>query len=402
MHRFYKILFITFLFVTLNLSAFAQKSWRLNLGGYIHYNQLVLFDSLKSPKADLINFAHFRLNADLYFKNWFRFHISQRTRLFYGNFVSQNNLAAQLTSYNLDGFGTLSTNFWDKGFSVLNSQIDRLFLNINLGNFDLTVGRQKIDWGKTLFWHPNNIFNTASFFQIDYPEQSGCDAIDLNYSWGLSSSIEAAVSLVDTVGKNKYTAALKYATTIGTYDIQAFVGLYQSNFYTLGLGWSGYIKNLTFRGEFTYLTAKDSVFKTNLALLATGLDYNVGKLIVSTEFLMKAGDKQFFQNNYMLYDRFFNNKMGIQALGLGKYNFLVQSSYQLTPLITISLAMMKSLKQQSLLFMPNISFSLSENTSLQIAGYMGNITVPVPTFVSPSGKKKVNFNGLYLNLSYSF
>ena len=62
-----------------------------------------------------------------------------------------------------------------------------------MGNFRQGSDRQRINWGQTLVWNPNDIFNAYSYFDFDYIERPGSDAIRLQYYPDYSSAIEMAV-----------------------------------------------------------------------------------------------------------------------------------------------------------------------------------------------------------------
>ncbi len=78
---------------------------------------------------------------------------------------------------------------------VLYSNIDRANIQFNKGNFEMRVGRQRVNWGINLVWNPNDIFNTFNYYDFDYVERPGCDAIRAVYYTGVSSSVEAAVKI---------------------------------------------------------------------------------------------------------------------------------------------------------------------------------------------------------------
>ena len=82
----------------------------------------------------------------------------------------------------------------EKSF-FLNTTIDRLWVDFNYGKLQVRAGRQRINWGQTLIWNPNDIFNAYSFFDFDYIERPGSDAVRVQYYPGSSSSVEAAVKV---------------------------------------------------------------------------------------------------------------------------------------------------------------------------------------------------------------
>jgi hypothetical protein len=59
---------------------------------------------------------------------------------------------------------------------ALNSTFDRLLVTFEKESWNVLLGQQRINWGQTLVWNPNDIFNTYSFFDFDYVERPVCDA----------------------------------------------------------------------------------------------------------------------------------------------------------------------------------------------------------------------------------
>ena len=86
----------------------------------------------------------------------------------------------------------------------LHSAIDRAWVDYTLGKLQVRAGRQRINWGVNLVWNPNDIFNTFSYFDFDYEERPGTDAVRVQYYTGTTSSAE----LVYKPGPNRTRSAL--------------------------------------------------------------------------------------------------------------------------------------------------------------------------------------------------
>lgn len=106
---------------------------------------------------------------------------------------------------------------------VLNIAIDRLWLDFTHKNFQATLGRQRINWSQTFVWNPNDLFNTYSYFDFDYEEKPGSDAVRLQYFTSASSKAELLVK----AGKDKkVTAAALYRFNKWKYDFQGLAGIF--------------------------------------------------------------------------------------------------------------------------------------------------------------------------------
>ncbi|MCG8318265.1 MAG: hypothetical protein MI921_02070 [Cytophagales bacterium] len=50
------------------------------------------------------------------------------------------------------------------------------------------IGKHRINWGKSYVWNPNDVFNAYSFFDFDYEERRGTDALLIKYTTSPFSS----------------------------------------------------------------------------------------------------------------------------------------------------------------------------------------------------------------------
>ena len=59
---------------------------------------------------------------------------------------------------------------------LLYTNIDRLNLSYTFNKLEIQIGRQRVNWGISSVWTPNDIFNSSSFINFDYAEKPGSDA----------------------------------------------------------------------------------------------------------------------------------------------------------------------------------------------------------------------------------
>ncbi len=349
--------------ILVGLRSFAQdKPFRLHINGYINNMQSVLFDSIKGNWTN-DNLLHNRINLSISYKSSLTFHMSARTRLFTGETVKYFPSYADFIK-NSNNFFNLSWNLVNEPSVLLNTTIDRFYVEFNKGNFDITVGKQRINWAKTFVWNPNDLFNNYSFFDFDYPERPGSDAIDAVYYISPMTNIELAGKLdKDT----SLTTAMRLSTTIGTYDLQMIGGILAQNDYVIGIGWTGYIGQITFRGEASYIRPrKNFADTTGQTVASVGLDYSVGKsTTLMLEFLYNQQKGHYQINSPM---DFYTAPMNIKHLSFAEYNIFAQITTSPYPLLNMSMATMFFPKKKGLFLMPNITYSLSNNADLTLVG----------------------------------
>ncbi len=386
-----RLSFLLLLIITTHLYP-QDKAIQIHFNGYVNNMQSVLFDSLSGNWTN-DNLIHNRLNFELSYKSMLTFHMSARTRIFTGETVKNFPAYADFIKHS-NAFWQLSWNWLNKPSILANTTIDRLFLKFTAGNFELTAGRQRINWAKTFVWNPNDLFNNYSFFDFDYPERPGSDAIDAVYYLSPLTNIELATKLDrDT----NLTAAFRLSTTIGTYDLQLIGGILSQNDYVLGLGWTGYINQFTFRGEASYLQPKNNFLDTTgQAIVSIGLDYSFGKSnLVMIEFLYNQQKQPFTITSPL---DFYSAPMDIKHLSFSEYNIFAQITTQPHPLLSLTLAAMAFPQDKGFFVMPNITYSIADNADLTLVGqvFKGKFHTPFNT------TQNLKLFAFFIRLSLSF
>src|SRR4030042_6825641 len=220
-----------------------DKKISVSLSGYLTTMQSVMFDSLFGPFLNE-NLVHNRLNFRGYIGNTVTFSAELRNRLFTGDLVRLGKDYTEMIGAD-DGLVDMSWNVIEKQSFLFNTTVDRLWIDLHFGNFQVTAGRQRINWGQTFVWNPNDIFNAYSFFDFDYVEKPGSDAVRLPYFPSSSSAIELAVK---ADSEKDVTAAGLYRFNKWGYDIQFLAGMVDGEDIVIGTGWSGAIGSISFRG----------------------------------------------------------------------------------------------------------------------------------------------------------
>lgn len=245
------------------------------------------------------------------------------------------------------------------------------------------MGRQRINWGITNTWNPNDLFNSYNFLDFDYEERPGSDAVKGQYLINDLSSIEVAVAGTS----HRPIAAAKYATNFRNYDLQWNVGIYQSRF-TAGFGWAGNIKEAGFKGEAQFYADPGKQFSRLLLVL--------------------EGDYM-FKNGWYLSSAFLYNEKGLDhpANGLTlpafrtsprslmptKWNIIVTTSREFTPIFSGSMNAVYAPGTNLLILFPAFRYSLKTNLDLDLTWQS--------FFAETSGFKGLSHTG-YLRLKWSF
>ncbi len=365
-----------------------DKKWSLD--GYIsNVQSVIIMDSLKDYWIN-DNLFHNRLNFHWFPSKALSVKIEMRNRFMYGDQIKGDTGGTYIKSLAEDnGIADMSWNLAHGKSYVLNSMIDRALIQYTLNKFELTAGRQRINWGQTFVWNPNDIFNTYSFFDFDYPEKPGSDAIRLQFYPNTTSVADMAVK-ADSAGN--ITAAGLYRFNKFGYDIQFLTGVLNSQDLTLGMGWSGNIKSVSFRGEMSYFHPyRNFADTTGLFYFTIGLDYLFGNsFYLQFEALYMQVPKSFNVSNFL---EFYSGPLSVKNLSFTSYNLFVQGSYPITPLLNGTLAVMSFPEISGYYVGPSLSYSLTDNLDFSLY---------VQLFSGKFNSNRQNFNLGFLRFKYSF
>lgn len=362
------------------------------LNGYLSGLQTVMFEKI-DEEWTTENLFHNRLNINLYPIKNLTASAQFRTRLIYGETIKYYTGYTEIIGSD-DGWLDLSFNIFSGESYVLNTSIDRLYAQYTIGHFETTIGRQRINWGQTYVWNTNDIFNVYSYFDIDYIERPGSDAIRLKYYTGYTSSIELAAKIDSS---DRITAAgLVHFSLLG-YDIQFLGGILSEEDFIAGIGWSGNIFDAGFKGEATYFHDISSFRDTSgMLMLSSSLDYTFSNsLFLQSEFLYT--NKPYLPPGGFL--GYYTAALNVKSLAFTKYSFFISASYPFTPIFQGSFAAMYFPKMKGFFTGPSLTYNMMENIDLSIflqyfSGEFENS--------STSGNNRENVILSYLRLRWNF
>jgi hypothetical protein len=241
----------------------------LHISGYIRELPLTFADrELRNFSMD--NILHNRLNIRWDIHENFTFHGGQRSRFFWGG-MAENPAFREFLRQD-QGILPFSHLLYHEKNRVIHTITDRFFFDWQKGNWQVRLGRQRINWGINTVTNPNDLFNNYSFFDFDYDERPGADAVRVTYHTGALSRWEVAYSPGITA-RESVAAVLRSFNKWG-YDFQ-FIGGYFYNRAAVGGGWAGNLRKLGFKGEITYfhdLEPQDNIEPNNI-VVAFSLDY---------------------------------------------------------------------------------------------------------------------------------
>ena len=212
----------------LNNSSKAEPGQPLNpilknlaVKGYV--KQLQTFILVRGTDSLLTdNLLHNRLNFNYALDTTLNLVVEVRNRIFYGDLLRNIPFYPQLIDSGNDVWDLSALPVKSRSLLV-HTMLDRAYAEWTKKKLEVRLGRQRINWGLNLVWNPNDIFNAYSFFDFDYEERPGSDAVRVRYFTGFAGGAEFAARL--TSDPEKRTVAGLYKLNRNQYDWQFLGGL---------------------------------------------------------------------------------------------------------------------------------------------------------------------------------
>ncbi|MCC5940586.1 MAG: hypothetical protein JJU37_03525 [Balneolaceae bacterium] len=338
----------------------------IRISGYLQGMPVWISADLPEP-FDTDSFWEYRLqnrlNLQWNLSSEFTVNWQMRTRFFAGDLVNELNEIpgvrySELIDFD-DGLVNLSWVIADQEKWMLHYIPDRLNLDWQRGDWRVTAGRQRVNWGINMVTNPNDLFNIYSFYEFDYPERPGTDAIRIQHFIDWASRVEIAYAPAREARES--VAAMLYGFDFRGYDVQLISGYFRHRF-AVGGGWAGNVRGAGFKGELMLFTDID--------------DEGNGR---STNFITALSADYMFENSLFLVVEGLYNKDGgrdqFTLLGeplsadnpsFSRFQFTVSGSYPFSPVWDGSLATIWYPDEQAVFISPSITHSLTQNIDVNL------------------------------------
>jgi hypothetical protein len=354
----------------------------VSFNGYVKDLRAIVIDQLgnTSSQAWFHNRMNFRydINSNLTAK------LQLRNRLFYGEILKNAPTLGKSLDFD-PGSIDMSFNILDKSSVVLNTFVDRMWINYSNEKWDLSIGRQRINWGQNIVWNPNDLFNVLNYADFDYEERPGSDAVRIQRYLKNMSQVEFAYKHSDSL--EGMVIASMYRFNKKTYDIQ-FIGGKYFNDIALGLGWAGNLKNASFKGEMTYFEPIDSGNQTFVASIS--LDGSIaGNWYLTGSSLYNS---QGTSDLNLLSSLTGNSNLSVKTLMPNKYSLFFSGAKQLGDLVSFNLAGIYAIDLNGLFLMPSLSYSIRDDIDLSLVGQ---------SYFVNTGSLKNPINSIFLRFRWS-
>jgi hypothetical protein len=362
-----KAIYILILYLFLAQESGAQdgSNTRYNLNGYVKALPSLTFDHVNDTSYTLY-ILHNRINQRLDIGNNLSLRLEMRNRYFGGSYVEA--IPGYREQLEFDP-GLVDLNFTfgsDKHF--IHTVFDRVQVDWYKGPWELTLGRQRVNWGVNTVWNPNDLFNVFNFLDFDYVERPGSDAVRVARLFDNMQRLELVVSPGPLADDD--IVAFLYGFNYKTYDVQFIGGKYRDNV-SAGVGWAGNLGKAGWKGELTwfhpYRNFSDTISRISVS---SGFDYIFANgIYAQVAWLYNEVNAMGNLSNTFQYTADARQLMPFE------HTLLLQASYPVNPLINLSLATMYEPENHGLIIFPTLSWSLGDNlvASLIAQSFLGEM-----------------------------
>ena len=375
---------------------------KANLSGASYPGSSILRDSLGSASLDAA--AELRVNIEWRQGGWSADASYQLTTLFSERL---DTAMGPLSAFSL--FGTelpgderrlmdLTSTIDDSGDYASVQRLDRLWVGYTNEKTVLRFGRQALSWGNGLFYAPMDLVNPFDPAAIDTEYKAGDDMLYFQYLRDNGADIQSAIVIrrdpqngdVDT---NERTAALKYHGFAESFEFDLLLAESYGDV-VAGLGINRSVGGAVVGADLVLTDTGDDTYVEAVANLSYSWMMR-GKNVTGTLEYYFNGFGQF--GDYSTVDLAGDPELAgrlarRQQFTLGRQYLAGSVSIEMTPLWTLSPAILANLADPSALIQLTSSYSLSDNMTL-----LGNLNLPIGSDGSEFGGISVTGTGRYLS-----
>ncbi|MFA3782403.1 hypothetical protein ABRY23_04990 [Melioribacteraceae bacterium 4301-Me] len=244
----------------------------------------------------------------------------------------------------------------EKNYSVVHF-VDRLSFRQEFENGNIEIGRQRIAWGTGRIWNPTDLFNPinpAAYYKL---EKDGADVVSLKYAFGNFTDLNIVFNPQEKLNKSNY--AFRFRTNFDEYDVSVMGGYFDQRI-VAGMDFAGNLGKAGFRGEGIISIDKND-FSNNFVKFILGADQQfTPKLYGMIEYHFNGEGKK----DKLKYE--FARLIKGEIINLSQNYVYTMLSYQLSPLLSVSLSNNINLNDGSGFIGGSGNYPLTENFYLNL------------------------------------
>ena len=276
----------------------------------------------------------------------------------------------------------LTWNVEDEGGGMsIQGRTDRLFVRGTAGPVDLTVGRQPVSFGTGLFFTPMDLVNPFFPTTIDQEYKPGVDAVRADGFIGMGR-LTAVAAYAGDWSVEGMTFAVSGQGTVGVTDLIGFAGAVQGDAVG-GLGVVSSVGPVGVHGDVTVtLPAESAAEDEPFVRAVVGADGRPGEdvFLAAEVYVQTLGTTD--PDDYLEQlsgDRYARGELWTVGVVYGA----ATASWQVTPLVSLSGAVIGNLTDGSVLVTPSVGWSVAGNAEVGAGLFAGVGARPSTTELLP-------------------
>jgi hypothetical protein len=350
--------------VGVSLAQAQDSTAKLEIHGYVKYMQInMVGQNQQQWVLATDNLIHNRLNLVWYLAKSTALKVEVRNRAFYGELTKASSGSGAGLGQD-PGFFDLSHAWIDHSSLVVHSMVDRFNLTHQADNYTLRLGRQRINWGISTLFTPNDVFNAFNYFDFDYEERPGVDALRWEWQTGDMSGLDVAVA-PGSSGQD-WVFGIKYGHNYKGFDLQYIVANYKRDA-MVGMGMAGQIGGSGIKAELSIFQPRRQLLQSPLEAtgtlaidrtFGTGWYVSVGGLYVGQGSTAPLG----FGGSTSL----MSAHISVKRLMPTKYTLAVMTSKSLGMKSSLSVVAMYAPGSNMIILFPSLAYSIANNWDIDL------------------------------------
>jgi hypothetical protein len=314
-----------------------------------------------SPRNSRMQKLDLKLHAGVYLSDNWEIHAALNTYAYSGKLLKEYPPFSFLVFNRYDWLDLTHT--WEDGSRALVfSRLDKAYLEYHKGRMTIRAGRQLINWGQTIVWNVNDLFNTFTLINMDDMLKQGSDAIRLSFYPAPTSVVEMAAKLNNY---NELTAAVMGRTNVKGIDLQLQTGLVEDKDWMIGGALTGHIDKLGLRSEWAWYTRIDTGREVkDTWLIAMGAEFVFpNNLILQSELLYNSLDQT---DPAALFSRLVSVSFNPRVRSVSKWSLACNAAYIINPSLSLWLAFAWMPDYEAATFSPAMQFKINDHLDFSL------------------------------------
>ena len=242
--------------------------------------------------------------------------------------------------------------------------LDRAMLTVKTNFADIFIGRQAIAWGSARVINPTDILAPFTFEELDTEDRIGIDAVRMRIPVGVMGEFDMGY----VFGKDfKFKQSAMYLRS-KFYIVQSDVSFLLLGFRENLLAGFDLARAIGGAGFwFESAAVFDNAFnefefekKTNYFRTTIGIDYSFSSKVYGfVEYHFSSAGAEYPKNYLSIFNESAVSEGAVYLMG--RHYLVPGMTYQLTPLITLSVEALFNIGDQSLFMAPQLEYNIAEN-----------------------------------------